>query len=158
MSSEAPSAVTVGTQAPDFSLPSTGNTIVSLSSFRSHKAVLIAFFPKAFTSVCTSELCAFSDDFDAFAGLNVEVRPISVDTVEVLQQFRDAHGMRVQLLSDVGGAVARQFGAMWTDGLIANRAYFLIDPAGVVQWAHIEQHPGLRRENEEIFEKIKSVI
>jgi alkyl hydroperoxide reductase subunit AhpC len=53
--------------------------------------------------------------------------------------------------------VARQFGALWKSGTIANRAYFLIDKAGVIRWAHVEEHPGLRRENEEIFAAIKSV-
>lgn len=146
-----------GTVAPDFTLPGTSGGAVSLSSLRGQKHVLLAFFPKAFTSVCTSELCAFSDDFDAFSAESVEVLPISTDTVDTLTQFRDAHAMRVQLLSDVGAIVARQYGVLWGDGAIANRAYVLIDKAGVVRWAHAEEHPGLRRENEEIFAQIKLV-
>lgn len=146
-----------GTTAPDFSLPSTSGQSVTLSGYRGQKHVLLAFFPKAFTSVCTTELCAFSEDFDTFIGADVEVLPISVDTVDVLKQFRDAHAMRVELLSDVGGAVARQYGVMWTDGIIANRAYMLIDKSGTIRWAHAEEHPGLRRENAEILAQIKSV-
>lgn len=146
-----------GATAPEFALPSTSGAPVSLSQFRGKKHVLLAFFPKAFTSVCTSEMCAFSDDFDAFADARVEVLPISVDTIEVLQEFRDAHHMKVQLLSDVGATVARHYGALWTDGKIANRAYFLIDEGGVIRWAHVEEHPGLHRPNAEIFERIKSV-
>lgn len=157
MSSADSTALTPGTTAPDFSLPTTAGAPVSLSAFRGHKHVLLAFFPAAFTSVCTSEMCAFSEDFDAFADAEVQVVPISLDTVDVLEQFRVAHSMRVHLASDVGGVVARQYGAMWTDGKVANRAYFLVDKKGIIQWAHAELHPGLHRENAEIFEQIKSV-
>jgi peroxiredoxin len=150
-------ALPAGTVAPDFSLPATSGDVVTLSRHRGRKRVLLAFFPAAFTSVCTSELCALSDDFDAFIDADVEVLPISVDTIAVLKDFRTAHDMRVQLLSDEGGIVARQYGAMWTDGMVANRAYFLIDREGVVQWAHAEQHPGLRRDNAEILKQINSV-
>lgn len=146
-----------GTPAPDFTLPTTAGQAVTLSGFQGRKHVLLAFFPKAFTSVCTTELCAFSEDFDSFVGAEVEVLPISVDTIDVLKQFRDAHAMRVELLSDEGGIVARQYGVMWSDGVIANRAYILIDKSGTIRWAHAEAHPGLRRENAEIFEQIKSV-
>ena len=147
----------VGSSAPDFTLPTTAGSSVTLAGYRDGRHVLLAFFPKAFTSVCTAELCAFSEDFDAFVADDVEVLPISLDTVEDLTRFRDAHQMRVQLLSDVGGTVAGQYGALWGDGAMANRAYFLIDKQGTVRWAHVEEHPGLRRENAEIFAQIKSV-
>ena len=146
-----------GIEAPDFSLTATNGESVTLSGFRGRKHVLLAFFPKAFTSVCTSELCAFSDDFDVFSAENVEVLPISVDPVDVLQEFRGQHSMKVQLLSDVEKQAATAFGVLWGDGAIANRAYFLIDTSGTIRWAHAEEHPGLKRENAEIFEVIKTV-
>lgn len=147
-----------GAQAPDVTLASTSGETVSLSSFRGKKHVLIAFFPEAFTSVCTSEMCAFSDDFDVFASENVEVLPISVDTVDVLKRFRNEYGLKVQLLSDVDKVAAIAFGALWRSGTVANRAYFLIDMDGIIRWAHAEEHPGLKRENAEILDAIKSVI
>ena len=70
-----------GDIAPEFSAASTSGTDVSLSSFRGKRNVLLAFFPLAFTSVCTAELCAFTEEFDAFTGKSVEVLPISVDSV-----------------------------------------------------------------------------
>lgn len=146
-----------GTEAPDFSLRSTSGETVTLSSLRGSRHVLLAFFPKAFTSVCTSQLCAFTDDFDGFSSANVEVLPISVDAVDVLKEFRDQHGMKVQLLSDVDKQAASAYGVLWGDGAIANRAYFLIDTSGTIRWAHAEEHPGLKRENAEIFEIIRSV-
>ena len=158
MSTPTSTALTAGTTAPDFSLPSTSGEATALSTFRGERNVLLAFFPKAFTSVCTTELCAFGEDYDAFSAAGVEVVPISMDSVDVLKEFRAAHEMRVHLLSDVDGTVVRQYGVLWSSGTVANRAYFLIDTAGVIRWAHAEEHPGLRRENAEIFERIRSVI
>jgi len=152
-----PAPLTTGTDAPDFSLPGTGGSPVTLSEYRNRKHVLLAFFPAAGTTVCTAEMCAFGEDFDRFSDAEVEVLGISMDSMEKLVQFRDTQGLRVQLLSDIDGAVARQFGALWKSGTVANRAYFLIDKAGVIRWAHVEEHPGLRRENEEIFAAINSV-
>lgn len=148
----------LGTAAPDFTAPSTSGAQITLSQYRGSKHVLLAFFPAAFTPVCTSEMCAFSDDFDRFVADDVEVLPISLDTVETLTQFRDQHHMKVQLISDHTKSIAQHYGVLWAEGKITNRAYVLIDKSGVVRWAHAEQHPGLRRENEEIFAAIKSVI
>lgn len=157
MDSTIPAPLTSGTAAPDFTLPGTGGGQVTLSSYRSSKNVLLAFFPAAGTPVCTSEMCAFGEDFDRFSAVDVEVLGISMDSLEKLVQFRDTHALQVQLLSDIDGAVARQFGALWKSGTIANRAYFLIDKTGKIRWAHAEEHPGLRRENAEILEAIRSV-
>jgi peroxiredoxin len=148
----------VGSFAPDFTAPATNGAEITLSDFLGHKHVLLSFFPAAFTQVCTSEMCAFSEDFDAFVTADVEVLPISVDTVDVLMSFRDQHALKVDLLSDSTKAIATQYGVLWSDGKIANRAYILIDKSGVVRWAHAELHPGLRRENEEILQVISSVI
>ena len=152
-----PAPLTAGTVAPDFSIPGTAGGAVTLSDYRNSKHVLLAFFPAAGTTVCTTEMCAFGEDFDRFSAAEVEVLGISMDSIEKLEQFRDAHGLRVQLLSDSDGAVARQFGALWKSGTIANRAYFLVDKTGIIRWAHVEEHPGLRRENEEILTAINSV-
>jgi peroxiredoxin len=152
-----PAPLTAGTVAPDFSIPGTAGGAVTLSDYRNSKHVLLAFFPAAGTTVCTTEMCAFGEDFDRFSAAEVEVLGISMDSIEKLEQFRDAHGLRVQLLSDIDGAVARQFGALWKSGTVANRAYFLIDQTGIIRWAHVEEHPGLRRENEEILTAINSV-
>lgn len=150
--------LTIGSPAPDFTAPGTSGADITLSSFRGQKNVLLAFFPAAFTPVCTSEMCAFSADFDVFAGQEVEVLPISLDTIDVLKAFRDQNGLRVELVSDHAKSIASQYGVLWAEGKIANRAYFLIDKTGVIRWAHAELHPGLRRENEEIFRAINSVM
>jgi peroxiredoxin len=147
----------VGSPAPDFALASTSGETVTLSSYRGARHVLLAFFPLAFTSVCTSELCAFGDDFDAFSASGVEVLPISVDAVPSLKEFRSKYEMKVQLLSDFKREASVAFGVLRPDTFFSERAYFLIDKDGVVQWVHVEEHPGLKRENAEILAAIKSV-
>lgn len=146
-----------GEAAPDFSLQSTSGETVTLSSFKDRKAVLIAFFPLAFTSTCTSELCAFSDDFDAFSSANVEVLPISVDAVPSLKEFKNKFGMKVDLLSDFRRAASIAYGVLREDTYFSKRAYFLVDKTGIIRWTHIETTPGQRRENEEILAAIRTL-
>ena len=75
---------TIGQPAPDFTLPSTSGKDVMLSSFRGRENVLVAFFPLAFTGVCTAEMCAFSEDYSKFEKAGTRVLPVSVDAVPSL--------------------------------------------------------------------------
>src|SRR5688572_25711529 len=144
----------VGERAPDFTLPSTSGEEVTLRDFRGERAVLLAFFPLAFTSTCTTELCAFTEDFDQFEGSGVAVLPISVDSVPTLKEFKAKYNMHADLLSDFKRDVSRLYGVLIEDRFFSARAYFLIDREGIVRWAHIEENPGMRRENSEILERI----
>jgi peroxiredoxin len=144
----------VGATAPDITLASTSGQPVSLASFRGQSPVLVAFFPLAFTSVCTTELCAFTEDFDQFAGRGVTILPISVDAVPSLSEFKRKYDMKVDLLSDFKREASRAFGVLREGTYFSNRAYFLIDVDGVVRWAHVEETPGQRRENAEILAAI----
>lgn len=148
---------TTGESAPDFTLASTAGTQVTLSSFRGETNVLLAFFPLAFTGVCTAEMCAFSEDFDAFTSADVQVLPISVDAVPSLKEFKNKFALKVDLLSDFRRDASRAFGVLREDTFFSNRAYFLIDKAGVVRWTHVEDTPVQRRENAELLEAIKSL-
>ena len=147
----------VGAPAPDFTLASTAGSNVTLSSFRDRKHVLLAFFPLAFTSTCTAELCAFSDDFDGFTRADVEVLPISVDAVPSLKEFRGKYDMKVDLLSDFKREASRAYGVLREDTYFSNRAYFLIDKSGVVRWSHIEEKLGNRRDNAELLAAIAAI-
>ena len=144
---------TVGQTAPDFTLASTSGQPVTLSALRGGN-VLLAFFPLAFTSVCTSELCDMRDDYDQFASRDVVILPISVDSVNSLQEFKLKHAMKADLLSDFKRDVSRAYGTLIEDRFYSNRAYFLIDRSGIVRWAHVEAKPGDRRQNSEIFAEI----
>lgn len=143
----------VGEVAPDFTLPSTAGEPVTLSSFRGRHNVLLAFFPAAFTSVCTTEMCSFRDDYDAFAGQDVVVFPISVDNVPSLREYKAKYEMPVTLLSDLRREASTAYGVLLPT-FVANRSYFLVDKAGILRWVHVEEHPGHRRENAEILAEI----
>jgi peroxiredoxin len=147
-------APAAGTHAPDFTLPSTSGSDVTLSSFRGRNAVLVAFFPLAFTSTCTAELCEFSDNYDSINASGVTVLPISVDSIPTLKEFKAKYRMKTDLLSDFKRTVGPAYGVMWQDAFFTNRAYFLIDRAGVIRWTHVEQTPSGKRSNEEIAAEI----
>jgi peroxiredoxin len=152
--SVAPSAVpAVGSPAPDFTLASTSGEKVSLASLRGRR-VLLAFFPLAFTSTCTAELCAFTDDWDTFAQHGVTVLPISVDSVPTLREFKAKHEMKVDLLSDFKREASLAYGVLLPEQYFSTRAYFLVDEQGTVRWVHVESNPGERRENAEILSQI----
>lgn len=148
----------IGDPAPDFTLGSTAGGTVTLSAMRGISNVLLAFFPLAFTRVCTSEMCAFSEDFEVFAGQGVDVVPISVDSVPTLKEFKQKYTMHVHMLSDFKREASRAYGVLREDTFFSNRAYFLIDKAGMVRWAHVEDAQGQRRENTEILAAIAAVV
>jgi peroxiredoxin len=147
----------VGAIAPDFTLPSTAGVDVTLSAFRGKQNVLLAFFPLAFTSTCTAENCAFTEDFDRFVGADTVVLPISVDSVPTLKEYRAKYAMRQDLLSDFTRDVCRRYGTLLDDKFFSNRAYFLIDKQGVVRWSHTEARLGDRREDAELLEVIRAL-
>ncbi len=143
----------VGAPAPDFTLPSTSGQPVSLSSLRGRN-VLLAFFPAVFTRVCDAELCSFRDDFSEFASADTTVVPISTDPTGRQLEFKSAERLPMDLLSDADGAVSRQYGVFDAKRNRSNRAYVLVDRAGLVRWVHAEEHGGFRRENSELLSEI----
>ncbi len=147
---------TVGTPAPDFTLPSTSGQPVTLSALRG-KNVLLAFFPLAFTSTCTAELCAFSDDFSKFQDANTVVLPISVDAVPSLKEFKAKERMTVDLLSDFKREVSRTYDVLLEDKFFSKRAYVVIDRAGVIRWTHEERELGHRRDDAELLAQLASL-
>jgi peroxiredoxin len=111
----------VGAVAPDFTLASTSGEPVTLSSFKGKSSVLLAFFPLAFTSTCTAELCEFRDNFDALTGYGVQVMPISVDSVPTLNEFKGKHHLRTELLSDFKRDASKAYGVLLPELFFSNR-------------------------------------
>ena len=146
-----------GDAAPDFALQSTAGTTVRLSELRGKSPVLLAFFPLAFTSTCTAELCEFSENFDRFAGKGVAVLPISVDSVPTLKEFKAKHAMKTDLLSDFKREASRAYGVLREATFFSERAYFLIDRDGVVRWTHVEAKLGDKRDATELLAAIASL-
>ena len=147
----------VGQRAPDFTLPSTSGEKVTLSSLRG-KPVLIAFFPVAFSSTCTAQLCDMRDDHDKFAERGVLVLPISVDSTYSLKEYKAKHGMKVDLLSDFKRDVSRLYGVLLDDRFYSQRAYFLLDVDGVIRWMHVESNPDHKREDFELLDAIDRMV
>ncbi|MFL5605652.1 MAG: redoxin domain-containing protein [Gemmatimonadaceae bacterium] len=146
----------VGSPAPDFTLPSTAGKETRLSSLRG-KNVLLAFFPLAFTSTCTQELCDMRDDWDQFASSDTVVLPISVDSTPTLNEFKGKYSMKSDLLSDFKREVARAYGVLLEDRFYSTRAYFLIDRDGIIRWEHVEASPSQKRSNDELFAQIRAL-
>jgi len=147
----------VGQQAPDFTLPSTSGEKLTLSSLRG-KPVLIAFFPVAFSSTCTAELCERRDNHDKFLQRGVVVLPISVDSTYSLKEYKAKHAMKVDLLSDFRRDVSRLYGVLLDDRFYSQRAYFLLDADGVIRWVHVESNPDHKREDAELLEAIDRMV
>src|SRR3954452_17178161 len=145
-----------GTPAPDFTLPSTGGTDVTLSKLRGRN-VLLAFFPLAFTKTCTEEMCSFTEDYGRFRDANTEVLPISVDSIPTLREFKAKERISVDLLSDFKRDVSRRYGTLIEDKFFSNRGYVLIDRNGVVRWTFMEDTPGTRRENSELLQQLHAL-
>jgi glutaredoxin-dependent peroxiredoxin len=128
--------VDVGSKAPDFTLTNQDRQPVKLSEQRGHPVVL-AFFPAAFSGVCTKELCTFRDAMARLNSAKAQVYGISVDTFFTLKAFQDAQGYNFPLLSDFNKQAIKDYGVFNEEmiGLkgIAKRAVFVIDKDGVVR-------------------------
>lgn len=146
----------VGAPAPDFTLASTSGEDVTLSKLRGQN-VLLAFFPLAFTSVCTSEMCAFTEDLDRFQGANTVVMPISVDSVPTLKEFKAKEKIGVEMLSDFKREVSRKYDTLMEEKFFSNRAYVLIDKRGIVRWTYAEETPGTRRQIADLLVQLRAL-
>jgi peroxiredoxin len=147
----------VGETAPDFTLVTTTGQPVTLSGFRGKQNVLLAFFPLAFTSTCSAELCSFTEDYSSFESKGVVVIPISVDAVPSLKAFKEKLGIGPDMASDFRRDTSRAYGVLNDEKFFANRSYFLIDKQGIIRWEHIEKVNLEKRENAEIIAEIEKL-
>ena len=127
------------TQAPDFELANQFGEHVRLSDFRGVHPVALVFFPLAFSSTCTTELCELRDNIALFANSSVELLGISVDSKATLRAFAEAEGYDFPLLADFWphGAIAKEYGVFLPEKGFANRASFLIDTRGIIRASFI---------------------
>jgi peroxiredoxin len=139
----------VGTEAPDFTLKDQNNEEVTLSSFRGDRAVLVVFYPFAFSRICTGELTAVRDDLTSFQNDNVQVLAVSVDQPYALKAWSQAQDYRFPLLSDFWphGKVAQAYGVFDEKAGKAVRGTFLVDRSGVVRFAEVNA-PGQARDQD----------
>ena len=151
--------VDVGSHAPDFTLRDQNREEVTLSSFRGAQAVLVVFFPLAFTATCTGELCSVRDHLAQYQNDRVQVLAISVDSNYSHKVFAQQEGYDFPLLADFWphGAVASSYGVFNEDAGFANRGTFLIDPHGIVQFAEMNG-PGEGRDSKLWLSAIEALV
>ncbi len=133
----------VGTEAPQFTLPSQEGKPVSLKDFRG-KWVVLYFYPKDLSSGCTLEAHNFERDQAKYAALNAVILGVSVDNVESHQKFCAKEGLNFKLLADTGHTVSKEYGSLTNLGVVkfASRHTFLIDPGGKIARVFTDVNPG----------------
>jgi peroxiredoxin len=130
----------VGDVAPDFTLPAHTEETITLSKYRGRSNVVLAFFPLAWTPVCSDQIPSYQAVKDRFASLNTQILGISIDSVYSHQAWAETlGGIKYPLLSDFWphGAVASKYGVMTEDGF-TERALFVIDRQGIIRY--IDHH------------------
>src|ERR1044072_9185075 len=125
---------TVGQQAPDFTLFDSAKNKVNLHDYKGKKIVLL-FFPLAFTSVCTKELCYVRDHITLFNNIDAQVLGISVDSLYTLAKFKEEQGLNLPLLSDFNKQVSKGYDALYDEFSfnmkgVSKGASFVIDREG----------------------------
>ncbi|MEP7109071.1 MAG: peroxiredoxin [Ferruginibacter sp.] len=137
----------IGTEAPDFSLFDSEKNSVKLGDFRGKNVVLL-FFPLAFTSVCTKELCSVRDNISIYNDSNAQVLGISVDSLYTLNKFKKEQNLNFPLLSDFNKETAKEFDVLYETfspfGMrgVSKRAVFVIDKEGIIQYKAVCSNPG----------------
>jgi peroxiredoxin len=147
-----------GQHAPDFSLYNSEKQLVSLSDFK-EKNVLLLFFPLAFTSVCTAELCSVRDNIAVYNDVNAAILAISVDSLYTLGVFKREQHLNFPLLSDFNKEVSAAYGALYdTFGYgmkgVSKRAAFVVNKAGVIEYAEVLEKANAQPN----FEAINTVL
>lgn len=132
------SPLATGDKAPDFTLPDQDGNEVSLSGMLARGPVVVYFFPKAFTPVCTAEACGFRDAHDDFSAAGASVVGVSRDSVKTQRSFHAKQNLNHAVLSDADGAVHAAYGVRSGGSgrigfMINDRLTFVIDHEGVVR-------------------------
>ena len=126
-------ALQVGDRAPNVTLPLHTGERLPLADLYRKRVVVLFFYPKDNTAVCTREACAFRDSYEKFTEAGATVVGVSGDSADSHQQFADKHRLPFLLATDADGAVRRAFGIPKTLGLLPGRTTYVIDRAGVIR-------------------------
>ena len=141
-------SVNMGQKAPDFTLPGCDGEKIEPFQLRKNlgkDSIVLAFFPFAFSSVCTNEMCQFRDSLSQFNSVKVQVYGISVDSPFTLNAFIKAHGLKFKLLSDFNKEVSITYGVLHEKlgslNGVSKRSVFGLDPSGVVRYRWVTEDP-----------------
>lgn len=154
-------ALKIGDAAPSFSLYSSEKELVHLADQKG-KTVLLLFFPLAFTSTCTKQLCAMRDELEVYNDMNAEVYGISVDSLHSLGKYKEAYQLNFTMLSDFNKEVVQAYQVMYDEfsyGMkgVGKRAAFVIDGQGVIRYAEVLENAGNVPDSEAIKNAIRTL-
>lgn len=154
-------SVSIGQPAPHFSLFNSEKQEIDLSALKGEKVVLL-FFPLAFTSVCTIELCSIRDNIAFYDGVNAKVFGISVDSVHSLAKYKEEQNLNFSLLSDFNKEVSTAYNSIYEKfgfGMrgVSKRSAFVIDRQGIIRYAEVLENAGLVPDFDKINESLKGL-
>ena len=153
--------IEIGQKAPAFSLYDSQKSKVRLEDFTG-KNVLLIFFPLAFTSVCTKELCSIRDNISLYNGANAQVLGISVDSLYTLNKYKEEQQLNFPLLSDFNKTVSEQYGSLYPlfgfdmKG-VSKRAAFVVDKEGLIRYSEVLENAGEQPDFESINKVLESL-
>lgn len=138
--------IKVGDIAPEFSLYNSDKQKISLSDFKD-KTLLVLFFPLAFTSVCTKELCNVRDNIGVYLNSDATVIAISVDSPQTLAKFKEDQHLNFPLLSDFNKEVSEKYGCLYETFAmdmrgVSKRSAFVIGKDGKVKYGEVLENAG----------------
>jgi len=153
--------IEIGSIAPEFSLYSSDKEKISLGDYK-NKNVVLLFFPLAFTSVCTKELCNVRDNIGLYNNSKATVLAISVDSPQTLAKFKEDQKLNFPLLSDFNKTVSEKYGCLYeTFSLdmkgVSKRSAFVIDGQGTVQYAEVLENASKEPDYEAIEKCLESL-
>ena len=145
----------IGDLAPEFSLMNDKGLPVSLKDYRGKNIVVLYFYPKDFTSGCTTEACSFRDDYALYQTKGVVVIGVSLDSVESHSKFSEKYALPFAILSDRNKEVAKAYGVLGIGGLLTKRVTFIIDKNGRI--THIFPKVDVKKHSEEVLKAIEEL-
>ena len=147
----------IGTKAPDFILIGTDLQPIKLEDYKG-KNLILHFFPFAFSSICTAQMCAARDDENDYTQLNAAVLGVSIDSPFTLKKFAEENKLQFALGSDLNGKVIRDYQVLFDRDFLglthfAKRSAFVIDKNGILQYVEVTDGKTLPD-----MEKIKNTL
>src|ERR1700735_2653630 len=135
------STISIGQQAPDFTLYDSDKQKVALSDYKG-KNVLLLFFPQAFTGTCTKELCSTRDNIALYNDANAQVFGISVDSIFTLAKYKEDQNLNFPLLSDFNKTTSTTYGSIYDNFVfdmhgVSKRSAFVVDKQGIIRYAEV---------------------
>ena len=123
----------VGDRAPDFSATAQDGSTIRMSDFVGQRGLVLFFYPKDGTPVCTREACSFRDSYEQFVDAGAEVVGVSSDSAESHRAFANRHKLSFPLICDTSGSLRKAFGVPSTLGVFPGRVTYVIDKEGIVR-------------------------